>query len=306
MMIESNLLIGFCAIMDNRSVTRAATILGLTQPAVSAKLNRLETELGFKLFTREGGRLRPTHEGREFYQMARQALAMLERVGIAAERIRTGETGKIVVAAHPSASISLLPEVIAAFSNTFPQIDLKLINRTSEEVRSVFEASIVDIAIAEVPVDLAGVAKIRYEIDCVAILPSGHPAAAKDILGPQDLSGLPFVSMTLGRTIGHQIKSAIVDAGADFRKVMEAEYFSTICGLVANGLGVSIVDYWSAQTFRHMGLEIRPFQPPIKYEIVVFYSSERELSPPARMLLHMINTKLTQQGRLLNKNQKTD
>lgn len=299
-MIDSNLLIGFCAVMDNRSVTRAAMILGLTQPAVSAKINRLETELGFKLFAREGGRIRPTQEGREFYQTAHQALAMLERVGMAAERIRTGEAGKIVVAAHPSASISMLPEVIAAFSKKFPQVDLKLINRTSEEVRSVFEASMVDIAIAEVPVDLAGVAKIQYEIDCVAILPADHPAAGKEVLGPHDLSGLPFVSMALGRTIGHRIKSAMVDAGADFRKVIEAEYFSAICGLVANGLGVSIVDHWSAQTFRHMGLEIRPFHPSVTYEIVVFYSSERELSQPAKMLLELIDKKLTQQGRLLN------
>lgn len=300
MKIDSNLLVGFCAVMDNRSVTRAAVILGLTQPAISAKLNRLETEVGFRLFTREGGRLKPTQEGRELYQTAHQALAMLERVGMAAERIRTGETGRIVVAAHPSASISMLPEVIAAFGTAFPQVDLKLINRTSEDVRSVFEASMVDIAIAEVPVDLAGVAKIRYEIDCVAILPTGHPASARDVLGPHDLSGLPFVAMALGRTIGHRIKSAMVDAGADFRKVVEAEYFSTICGLVANGLGVSIVDHWSAQTFRHVGLEIRPFHPPITYEIAVFYSSERELSQPAKVLLELIDKKLTQQGRLLN------
>ncbi len=297
--MDVKLLEAFCAVMENRSVTQAATILGVTQPAVSAQINRLESLVGFSLFDREGGRLKPSAEGRTFYQEVKQALGTIDRLNISAERIRSGETGTLLVAAHPSASISLLPTVIAEFCLAHPHVAVRMINRTSEEVRSVFEASTVDIAIAELPVDLVGVRKRRYAIECVAILPAGHPAAAREYLTPQQLSGLPFVSMTLGRTIGHRIRSALIDAGANFRKVVEAEYFSTICALVANGLGVSIVDYWSAQTFRHLGLEIRRFDPPVLYEIAVFFSAERPLSPHAHELLKMINQKLAAHGELI-------
>ncbi len=289
MPIDSHLLLGLRAVMENGSVTQAAAVLGITQPAVSAKLARLEREIGFLLFEREGGnRLRPTSRGIDFYEAARPALAMLDRLDIAAERLRTGETGTLVVASHPSASISLLPGVIAEFRAQMPDVSVRLINRTSEEVRSYFEASVVDFAVAELPVELANVEKRRYALECVAILPSGHPAAAAAVLRPADLAGLPFVSMTTGRTIGYQIRNAVVAEGGDFQKVIEAEYFSTICALVANGQGVSVVDRWSARMFRSLGLEVRRLDPPIYYEITVFYRADRPRSEAARLMLDLI------------------
>jgi len=293
MAIDSHLLIGLRAVMENGSVTQAAAVLGITQPAVSAKLARLERELGFLLFERDGGnRLRPTPRGIEFYEAAQPALAMLDRLDIAAERLRTGETGTLVVASHPSASISLLPGAIAEFRRQMPDVAVNLINRTSEEVRSHFEASVVDIAVAEQPVELASVEKRRYALECVAILPLGHESAMRPTLAPTDLAGLPFVSMTTGRTIGHRIRQAVVEAGGPFAKVIEAEYFSTICALVAQGQGVSVVDVWSAHMFRHLGFEVRRLDPPVRYDITVFYRADRPRSDAANLMLDLIDRRI--------------
>lgn len=290
MTIDSNLLIGFRAVMENGSVTRAAAVLGITQPAMSARLARLEHDLGFRLFERDGGnRLRPTARGIDFYETARPTLAMLDRLDITAERLRTGATGTLVIASHPSASISLLPGVIADFRTQMPDVAVKLINRTSEEVRSYFEASIVDLAVAELPVELANVEKRRYRLECVAILPAGHPAAARETLRAADLAGLPFVSMTTSRTIGYQIRNQVAEAGGVFSKVIEAEYFSTICALVAHGQGVSVVDLWSARMFRHLGLELRRLDPPFFYDIAVFYRADRPRSAAAGLMLDLID-----------------
>lgn len=279
--------------MENGSVTRAASVLGITQPAVSARLAKLEQDLGFRLFDRDGGNsLRPTGKGLEFYEAAKPALAQLERLDLTAERLRTGATGTLVVASHPSASISILPGVVAQFRRLLPEVSVKLINRTSEEVRAFFEASVVDLGIAEMPVDLASVERRRYAIDLVAILPLGHPAASRPVLSPSDLAGHPFVSMTTSRTIGHQIRNAVVEGGGSFDKVIEAEYFSTICALVAAGQGISVVDPWSAKMFKHLGLVSRPLHPPIPYEIAVFFRAERPLAEPARLFFDLVDDTL--------------
>lgn len=296
MPIEVRQLETYRAVMENRSMTRAAEILGVSQPAVSVKLARLERELGFRLFDRDGGRLRPTPEGQTLYAEVKHALGMIDRVGIVAERIRSGEAGRLVVASHPSASISLLPDVIAEFGRASPRVAIKLVNRTSEEVRSFFEANMVDIGIAEGPVDLAGVERRRYAIDCVAILPRGHELADMDSVAPADLSCFPFVSMTPVRTIGHQIRAAL-GVASDVGSIVEAEYFSTICALVARGMGVGVVDYWSAQTFQHLGLEIRPLEPAIAYEVAVFFSGNRPRTAEAQLLLDMIDSRLVMHGR---------
>lgn len=294
--MDVKLLEAFRAVMENRSVTQAAVILGVTQPAVSAQLARLESLVGFSLFDREGGRLRPSGEGYAFYDEVRQTLGMIDRLQVVAERIRSGETGTLVVASHPSASISLLPSVVSEFSAAHPDVAVRMINRTSEEVVSVFEASAVDLGVAELSVDVPGVSKRRYAIDCLAILPAGHPLAERETIRLADLSGLPFVSMTPSRAIGHRIKSALLESGAEVRKAAEAEYFSTICGLVSCGMGISIVDYWSAQTFRHLGIEQRRIDPPIHYEVSVFHSRERGLSRLGQRLRDGIEAKLRTHG----------
>lgn len=279
--------------MENGSVTRAAAILGITQPAMSAKLARLEQELGFKLFERDGGnRLRPTSRGLDYFEAARPTLAMLDRLEITAERLRTGATGTLVIAAHPSASISLLPGVLARFRTQLPNIAVKMINRTSEEVRSYFEASIVDIAVAEYPVELANVEKRRYRLECVAIAPEGAFALGGERINPSALADKPFVAMTTARMIGHQIRNAVIESGGTFAKVVEAEYFSTICALVAQGQGVSIVDAWSAQMFRNLGLTVHRLDPPLHYEIAVFYRADRPRSEAANLFLGLLDEHL--------------
>jgi DNA-binding transcriptional LysR family regulator len=293
MALDVDLLLGLRAVIENGTVTQAASVLGITQPALSARIAKLESRIGFPLFDREGGNsLRPTPRALEFYESVRAVLAHVEQLALTAERLRTGATGTLVVASHPAASISILPGVVARFRSLSPGVDVRMINRTSEDVRAYFEASIVDLAIAELPVDLAQVERRRVSIDLVAILPTGHPLAARATLSPADLADQPFVSMTTGRAIGHIISNAVREKGGGFTKVIEAEYFSTICALVATGQGVSVVDPWSARMFAHLGLVSRPLTPAIRYEIAVFFRSDRRLADPARLFLGLLEETL--------------
>ena len=291
-MMDVKLLEAFRVVMQNRSITRAAEVLGVTQPAVSAQVARLETIVGFALFDRTGGRIKPTAEGQRFHREVMQALGMINRLERVADTIRTGTAGKVVIASHPSASISVLPELVARVIALHPGASVKMINRTSEEVRGTFEAAAVDIGIAELPIELTEIEVRKYTVECVAIVPRGHPLARHRTITAADLSGLPYISMAQGRLIGHRIRNAIVEAGADYKMVAEVEYFSSICGIVAAGLGVSVVDGWSAATFQATGLDIRRFEPRIDYEIGVFYSSQRPLTRIACTILDMLDEKL--------------
>ena len=113
--MDVRLLEAFRAVVDHRSVTNAAATMGVTQPAVSAQIARLELELGFSLFDRSNGRLKPTAEGILFYAEANRALTGIDRLAQAAEQIRTAQTGRLVIASHPSAAISLLPSLVSTF-----------------------------------------------------------------------------------------------------------------------------------------------------------------------------------------------
>jgi DNA-binding transcriptional LysR family regulator len=266
--------------------------MGVSQPAVSAQIARLEQELGFALFDRGNGRLKPTAEGMLFYAEASKALTGIDRLAQAAEQIRTAQLGRLVIASHPSAAISLLPGLVSAFLAERPGVPVRLLSRNSDVISRLLPAESYDIGIAELPIDETAVRVTRHRMRCVAILPADHALSGRRTLTPSLLSGHPVVAPSRTLQTAVRLRNAFADAGADWRPVAEAEFFATVCGLVASGAGWSIVDPLSAGTFAHLGLKVRRFEPAIHYEIASFHARESEPSILAQSFLAMLSDKL--------------
>jgi DNA-binding transcriptional LysR family regulator len=113
--MDVRLLEAFRAVVDHRSVTAAAGAMGVTQPAVSTQIARLEEMVGFALFERSGGRLKPTSEGMLFYAEAMRVLGEFDRLQTTTAQIREGQAGRLTIASHPWAAISLLPKLVSEF-----------------------------------------------------------------------------------------------------------------------------------------------------------------------------------------------
>src|SRR5260370_33588038 len=99
--MDVKLLEAFRAVVDSRSVTAAAQALGITQPAVSGQIAKLEESVGFPLFERAGGRLKPTPEGLLFYAEASRVLGEGGRRATPTARNRKRAPGPLVLASHP-------------------------------------------------------------------------------------------------------------------------------------------------------------------------------------------------------------
>jgi DNA-binding transcriptional LysR family regulator len=290
--MDVRLLEAFRAVVDHRSVTNAAAAMGVTQPAVSAQIARLELVLGFSLFDRSNGRLKPTAEGILFYAEANRALTGIDRLAQAAEQIRTAQTGRLVIASHPSAAISLLPSLVSTFLAERPGVVVRLLSRNSDVISQLLPTESYDIGIAELPIDETAVRMSRFRMRCVAILPAAHELRARKVLTPAILSGHSVVAPSRTLQTSVRVLKAFADASADWAPIAEAEYFASICGLVASGAGWSIVDPLSAQTFKHLGLVVREFEPTVHYEIGVFCAREREPSILAQSFLAVLTDKL--------------
>jgi DNA-binding transcriptional LysR family regulator len=285
MQIDPRLLEAFRSVLDSGSITQAALSLGLTQPAVSAQIARLESDIGFALFVRSGNRVRPTAEAMAFREEVEQTLTKIGDLSRVAEQIRAGEVGSLTIASHPMAGVTLLPPVVAAFARERPNIKVELFVRNSDLVRGMFPSRSYDIGIAELPVDPSGLTITRYRIGCVAIMPKDHPLTAYDVITPELMSGHPFVGMSRLWTAYHLVEKVFADADAHLNVVASSELFAAICVMVANGIGISIVDRASALQFQSAGLEIRPFRPQVLYDIAVFHAVDPSPSMLARNFL---------------------
>ncbi len=290
--MDVKLLEAFRAVVDHRSVTAAATAMGVSQPAVSAQIVRLEESVGFSLFERAGGRLKPTAEGLLFYAEASRVLGEVDRLQAATAQIREGQSGRLVIASHPSASISLLPGLVAEFLAGRPEVSVRLVSRHSDVVSQLLPSESFDIGIAELPIDDAQVKVVRYEMRCVAILPPRHPRAGHRVLTPKLLADHPMVMPARSHQVPSRILGTFAAAGQPLNAVVEAEFFASLCGLVAAGAGWSIVDPLSAESFAQLGLVVRPFEPAIVYEIGAFHRRDREPSVLGAAFLNLLDAKL--------------
>jgi DNA-binding transcriptional LysR family regulator len=297
MSLDIKLLETFKAVVEARSATHAANILGITQPAVSAQVARLEDAVGFRLFDRSGGRLRPTNEGLAFYDGVANALDSVIHLEQRAESIRNTDLGHLAIASHPSAGISLLPKLIAEFKSTHAGVSVGLATRNSEVVRSLFPSRLYDLGIAELPIDFHGIEVKRYRLRCVAALPKRHPLAGEPVITPAMLSGLPFFAISRERASHHTIAQAFADAHAKFNVIGEAELFASVSGVVAAGDAVSVIDPWTANSF-HAHIAVRPFEPAIAYDVAVFHSADRAPSMIAAEFLKLLDRRLRESNSL--------
>ncbi len=277
--------------MIHGTMTRAAELLNISQPAISSTIANLEHETGLKLFVRKGGRLQPTPEARLFFVEAERALEAVEKTHRIAKEIRTGKRGHLAVAAYASISINLLPRLMAEFAKERPGLELKIITRNSQSVRELMTTQQFDLAIAELPLDYptSNMEVISYECQCM--MPMGHPLAALDVITPADLHGVPFVSLFKGDPVYQQLAMAFSTYGSSWNVVAETEFFSTACELVGAGLGVGIVDPVVSKSFtRH--LVLKPFLPAIRYEIALLLPIQEESSQLAREFIQYLGEHL--------------
>ncbi|WP_103308557.1 MULTISPECIES: LysR substrate-binding domain-containing protein [unclassified Pseudomonas] len=281
----------FRTLMIHGTMTRAAELLNISQPAISSTIANLEHETGLKLFVRKGGRLQPTPEARLFFVEAERALEAVEKTHRIAKEIRTGKRGHLAVAAYASISINLLPRLMAEFAKERPGLELKIITRNSQSVRELMTTQQFDLAIAELPLDYptSNMEVISYECQCM--MPMGHPLAALDVITPADLHGVPFVSLFKGDPVYQQLAMAFSTYGSSWNVVAETEFFSTACELVGAGLGVGIVDPVVSKSFtRH--LVLKPFLPAIRYEIALLLPIQEESSQLAREFIQYLGEHL--------------
>jgi DNA-binding transcriptional LysR family regulator len=290
--MDIRLLEAFRAVLETGSVTHAAAALGVTQPAVSAQIGRLEAVLGFSLFERSSNRLRPTSEAIAFRAEVDRTLGRIDDLTSAAALMRDGLAGTLAIASHPMAGVTLLPPVVASFIRKRPNVRIKLLTRNSDVVREMFPSRMQDIGICEQPIDPKGLVVARYRLECVAVLPKDHALCAHEVITPEHLSGLPFIAMFREWSVHHQVAAVFAQAGAHLNIAVSSELFAMMCGLVANGAGVSVVDPATAAQFQIMGLEIRKFRPVVPYDIAVFHSAERSISRIGQAFLTAFDARL--------------
>lgn len=267
----------FRMVMTNGTTARAADVLHVSQPAVSKMIQELERSLGFDLFQRIKGRLQPTQEGQLFFREVEQAFLGLTHLRGAAARIRDYGSGELRIACLSALSTNVLPRALHAFMQSNPNVGITFQARMSSNVRDLVASGQFDLGIVADEIDRTGVEVEEFAQFRVALaMPQGHPLEALDVIHPSDLDGQKFIALAPEDTTRREAEAAFTRAGVTVRPVIETPYSTTICAMVAAGIGIGLVNPLTAEPYVDHGLVLRPFEPALHFRTLL-------ITPPNRL-----------------------
>jgi DNA-binding transcriptional LysR family regulator len=293
--INSRQVEAFRAMMLTGSVTEAARLMAVTQPAVSRLLRDFQALLKMRLFERRGTGLVPTAAATALYMEVERSFVGLERINAAAEEIRSRRTGTLRIAALPALSNGYLPRLAGKFLEDRPNLNLSFFGVISPIVIDWVLNNQCDVGFAEIPIAHSGLTCVRLPaLPRVAILPAGHRLATKAILEPRDFEGETFVSLSAGSTSRHLIDQ--IFNRDDVRRVLRVEtsLSEIMCGMVSSGLGAAICDPFTAREFEGRGIVVRGFMPRIDFEFAAVFPPQRSPSPVALDLVEVMRQALVE------------
>ena len=269
----------FAAVMRSGTTSRAAELLGITQPAVSRSIADLERSIGFGLFARVRNRLVPTPEARIFFREVEASFRGLDALRAAAARIRDQGSGELRVASLSALSTSLVPKAIGRFSAKHPEARITLHVLPSREVRDLIASGQFDVGLAADGIDTSGVQHQAFVAPrAMCALSPGHRLAAKPTIGPGDLEGEPIIAYVPEDRSRQRMDRVFAQAGITPRIVVETIYGATVCALVAAGVGIGFVSPYAIIQTGASPLVLKPFEPAIVIKSLLIVPPDRPKS----------------------------
>lgn len=235
----------FIAIAAAGHMTRAARTLGVTQPALSAALRKLEAEVGAALLHRTGRGVELTEAGRVFLAAAEDTVRRAEGAVRAVREVVGLERGSIRVGGGATATTYLLPRVVSAVRGAHPGLRFYVREAGSRAVAAAVLGGELDLGIVTLPLeqsmarDLVVVPLVEDELRL--IVPARHALAGKKQFKWQDLAGESVVAFEAGTAVREMIDRASAAAGVSLNVVMELRSIESIKQMVAAGIGVGFV-----------------------------------------------------------------
>ncbi|PWU70769.1 transcriptional regulator [Ochrobactrum sp. POC9] len=275
------------------SVTNAAQLMRISQPAVSRLLRDLASHLGLVLFEKRGSGLEPTAAAIALYTEVERSFVGLDRIARVAQNISKSQTGTLRIASLPALINGYLPRFAGEYLADRPDVYFSLQGVVSPMVLDLVLNNQCDLGFTESPMASSGLATIKLPpVARVVVMPQGHRLAEQRSIHVQDLQGEDFIGLS-----GSSVARAAVDLTLDIHNVevvMRAEtpLSEIACALVSSGLGISVCDPFTAKEFMHRGVVVRPLTPRVDSVFDAIFPPHRAPLPLAMDFVRVLSERI--------------
>ncbi|MFI6355175.1 LysR family transcriptional regulator [Streptomyces sp. NPDC050743] len=284
----------FVAVAETRHFTRAAELVHVAQPSLSQQIKALERELGADLFLRARGNISLTDAGEALLPLARRILADADTARHEVQELAQLRRGRVRLGATPSLCTGLLPDVLRAFHDRYPGIQLLIEEGGSHDLVRHLARGALDLALLVLPLPTPAPALTTVELlreDLVVVSSPEAPApghGARRVVDITDLEGERLVMFRHGYDLRELTVAACRSAGFEPEFAVEGGEMDAVLGFVRAGLGVAVVPRMVA-TRAGRGLRVTPLARPGLHRTIAL-AHRSDVAPPraARELQRML------------------
>lgn len=280
----------FLAVAHQGTFTRAASVLGMSQPTLTVQIRQLETALGVRLFDRNNRRVSLTAAGRDLVAPFERLILDVEVIATRTQDLASHRRGVVTVAALPSIAASLLPRAMATLAGAHGGIVVR--------VRDMTAAAIVEaVKRGEADIGLGSLLRPDPDIDTqplftdrlCAYVPAGHPLADRRRVALRALVRWPLILTGRDSSVRQLIDRGVEQHRLPTQVIQEVTYMSTAIGMAAAGLGVSILPESALATTAPGGPSAVAIHAPVLRRTLVLLSlRSRRASPATEKLIEAI------------------
>ncbi|WP_460063472.1 LysR family transcriptional regulator [Pseudomonas sp. H2_H09] len=278
----------FVEVVRQGGFSQAAEVVSLTQSSVSKAVKTLEDELGTPLLSRLGHKNELTAAGEIAYSRALVMLAEHNDLVAQINDLRGLKRGVLRIGLPPVGCGVVFATMFATYRSRYPDIDIELTEYGSKKLRECLDAGEVDLAALLLPIDEGfDYQPVRNE-PLMAVLPIGHPLAARASIDFTDLADSPFILFEAGFALNAKILKACERKGVMPKITARSGQIDFIVDLVSAGLGVAFLPRMLAHKHQHAGIALIPLdEPHTDWHIALTWRASAHLPPAARAWLEL-------------------
>ena len=272
----------FRAVMLTGTVSEAARLLHVSQPVVTRVLQHAEASLGFRLFERVRGRLQPTPEAVALYGDVERLYGEVERVRRVSESLRHKGAGRLRVAATPSLANPLLVPAVRRFCARHPETQVQVLTHHTDEIVDALLSNQIDVGFAYAPPRHEAIAsepvaagRMLLAVPRAQPLPSG---SRRGVLSMQRLMDRPFIGHDDNTSLGLLVRQTLARHALEPHATLEVQTYSLALSLVDAGLGISLLDQFTALSADAARVMLHDIAPALPFEVQLLRASHRATS----------------------------
>ena len=288
----------FQAIRQTGSVSGAAQLLHVSQPAVSKVLQHAELRLGFPLFLRVRGKLQPTPEALLLEREVDKVTESLQGVQRLAESLRCEPGHRLRIGSTPALALSLLPPVISEWTQRYPDIRCELASAHSRELVQNLLMRELDVALTfKLPEHPGLKAKALAHGVLVALAPRGYwPDQSEGVpLALHELADAPLIGLSSADPLFARLDSYLQAVEPPPRISIAVQTYSLARAMVESGAGLAVIDPFTALGASRATTLIRPLSPALPITLYALTRADEAPSHTLEGLLQLFSERASEQ-----------